>query len=77
MQKDNFYTHYHETLQALGVRDLPPYSCRHTYGTEAVKGQNAPEVVRQMLRHATIYMQQRYTHLTPEAAHAAADKLRH
>lgn len=77
MQKDNFYTHYHETLQALGVRDLPPYSCRHTYGTEAVKGQNSPEVVRQMLRHATIYMQQRYTHLTPEAAHAAADKLKH
>ena len=77
MQKDNFYTHYHETLKALGIRDLPPYSCRHTYGTEAVKGQNSPEVVRQMLRHATIYMQQRYTHLTPEAAHAAADKLKH
>lgn len=77
MQKDNFYTHYHETLQALGIRDLPPYSCRHTYGTEAVKGSNSPEVVRQMLRHATIYMQQRYTHLSPEAAHQAADNLRH
>lgn len=77
LNKWDFYARYHETLQALGVRDLPPYSCRHTYGTEAVKGQNSPEVVRQMLRHATIYMQQRYTHLSPEAAHKAADNLKH
>lgn len=77
MDRWTFYDRYHKTLQELGVRDLPPYSCRHTYGTEAVKGNNSPEVVRQMLRHATIYMQQRYTHLTPEAAHAAAEKLKH
>ena len=77
MDRWTFYDRYHKTLQELGVRDLPPYSCRHTYGTEAVKGNNSPEVVRQMLRHSTIYMQQRYTHLTPEAAHAAAEKLKH
>lgn len=73
---NQFYDKYHETLLAIGVRNLPPYSCRHTYGTEAVKGQNAPEVVRQMLRHATIYMQQRYTHLSSDAAHEAANALK-
>ena len=73
---NQFYDKYHATLRALGVRDLPPYSCRHTYGTEAVKGQNSPEIVRQMLRHATILMQQRYTHLSSEAAHEAANRLK-
>lgn len=75
--RNQFYDKYHETLKQLGVRDLPPYSCRHTYGTEAVKGKNSPEVVRQMLRHATIAMQQRYTHLSPDAAHEAANALKH
>lgn len=77
MGHNQFYDKYHETLQEIGVRDLPPYSCRHTYGTEAVKGNNAPEVVRQMLRHANILMQQRYTHLSPDEAHAAANAMRH
>ena len=72
---NQFYDKYHETLKSLGIRDLPPYSCRHTYGTEAIKGKNSPEVVRQMLRHATIYMQQRYTHLSSEQAHEAANSL--
>lgn len=76
MGHNQFYDEYHKTLKALGVRDLPPYSCRHTYGTEAVKGSNSPEVVRQMLRHATIYMQQRYTHLSSDAAHEAANALK-
>lgn len=76
MNKDNFYKKYYETLQEIGVRGLPPYSCRHTYGTEAVKGQNSPEVVRQMLRHATILMQQKYTHISPDAAHEAANAMK-
>lgn len=75
MNKDAFYLAYHAATARAGVRDLPPYSCRHTYGTRAVEGQNSPEVVRQMLRHATIYMQQRYTHLSPTAAHEAANAL--
>lgn len=74
---NQFYDKYHATLQEIGVRDLPPYSCRHTYGTEAVKGRNSPEVVRQMLRHSTILMQQRYAHLSSDAAHAAADAMKH
>lgn len=77
MPRNRLYDEYHKAIKRLGIRDLPPYSCRHTYGTEAVKGKNSPEVVRQMLRHATITTQQRYTHLSPEAAHAAANALKH
>ncbi len=74
---NQFYDKYHAVLKQLGVRDLPPYSCRHTFGTAAVEGKNSPEVVRQMLRHATILTQQRYTHLSPAAAHEAANALKH
>lgn len=77
MPRNRLYDEYHKAIKRLGIRDLPPYSCRHTYGTEAVKGKNSPEVVRQMLRHATITTQQRYTHLSSEAAHEAANKLKH
>lgn len=77
LPKHRLYNEYHKATQRLGIRDLPPYSCRHTYGTEAVKGKNSPEVVRQMLRHASITTQQRYTHLSPEGAHEAANALKH
>lgn len=77
MTKTRMYDEYHKATQRLGIRDLPPYSCRHTYGTEAVKGKNSPEVVRQMLRHASITTQQRYTHLSSEGAHKAANALKH
>ena len=77
ISKDRFYRRYYAELRALDVRELPPYSCRHTFGTEAVKGQNSPEIVRQMLRHSTILTQQRYTHITQEAAREAINRLKH
>ena len=69
--KNNFYDEYHECLKRAGVRDLPPYSCRHTYGTEAVKLGVHPAVVQKMLRHSTQRTQERYTHLSSEEAHEA------
>lgn len=77
ISKDRFYPVYYAALDAAGVRRLPPYSCRHTYGTEAVKSGASPAVVQQMLRHASQSMQQRYTHLSPDYAHAAAEELYH
>lgn len=75
MNRDNFYKAYHASLVAAGVRDLPPYSCRHTYGTEAVKLAVQPAVIAQMLRHASTKTQERYTHLGTEEVHVAANRL--
>ena len=36
MGKREFYDVYHVTLASLGIPYRPPYSCRHTFGTEAV-----------------------------------------
>ncbi len=73
INKDNFYTEYYACLERAKVRKLPPYSCRHTYGTEAVKLGVHPAVVQKMLRHSNTKMQERYTHLTSDEAHEAAN----
>ena len=72
MNKDNFYAEYYACLERAGVEKKVPYSCRHTYGTEAVKLGVHPAVVQKMLRHSTQKTQERYTHLSSEEAHEAA-----
>lgn len=73
INKDNFYTAYYECLERAKVRRLPPYSCRHTYGTEAVKLGVHPAVIQKMLRHSNTKTQEKYTHLTSDEAHEAAN----
>lgn len=73
INRDNFYTEYYLCLERAGVRKLAPYSCRHTYGTEAVKLGVHPAVIQKMLRHSSTKMQERYTHLTSEEAHEAVN----
>lgn len=75
MNKDRFYHKYHKTLQGIGVRDLPPYSCRHTTATDAVKQNASLAFVQQLMRHAKITTTQRYVHLGTEEAHNVANKL--
>ena len=72
INKDNFYIEFYACLNRAGVEKHVPYSCRHTYGTEAVKLGVHPAVVQKMLRHSTQKTQERYTHLTSEEAHKAA-----
>lgn len=75
MNKDNFYKEYYACLERAVVRKLPPYSCRHTYGTEAVKLGVHPAVIQKMLRHSTTRTQERYTHLKSEDAKEAVNLL--
>ena len=73
-EKD-FYKLYHEATERIGVRDLPPYSCRHTTGTEAAKlNMNAP-TIQKMMRHSKITTTQKYIHLETDEAHDAMNKL--
>ena len=76
MNKDNFYDEYYKALERAGVRKLPPYSCRHTYGTEAVKLGFHPAVIQKMLRHSNTKTQEKYTHLSAEEAHEAAESMK-
>ena len=61
--RDTFYVEYHQHIEAAGVRDLPPYSCRHTTATALAIGENiAPEVIRKVMRWSTTKMLSRYAH---------------
>ena len=71
INKDRFYEEYYECLDRAKVRKLPPYSCRHTFGTEAVKLGVHPAVVQKLLRHSNQRTQERYTHLSSAEAHDA------
>lgn len=75
INKDKFYSVYHKTLQEIGVRDLPPYSCRHTTATDAAKKNIAPSALQQLMRHSKITTTQRYIHMGSAEAHKAVNQL--
>lgn len=75
MNKDNFYKEYHAVLERIGVRDLPPYSCRHTTATDAVKQNVATSVIQQIMRHSRITTTQKYIHVGADEAHAAMNAI--
>jgi len=61
--RNDFYDRYHAALKKAGVRDLPPYSCRHTTATALALDVNVPdEVVRKVMRWSSNKMLSRYAH---------------
>lgn len=74
-QRDAWYQDYHEATKKIGIRDLPPYSCRHTTGTEAAKLNLNASTIQKVMRHAKITTSQRYIHLGSEEAHAALNAM--
>lgn len=75
MNKDKFYDTFHITLKDLGVRDLTPYSCRHTTATDAAKQNVSASTLQQLMRHAKITTTQRYIHLSAEDARRAVNQM--
>lgn len=88
MNKDNFYREFYDAIERAGIDNpsfigkngredhrITPYSCRHTYGTEAVKLGVQPAVIQKMLRHSNTKTQERYTHLGAEEVHKAVNQL--
>ena len=75
MNKDKFYQEYHAALKSAGVRDLPPYSCRHTTATALALGNIAPSVIQEVMRHTKFTTTQRYIHPDSAAAKEAVNTL--
>lgn len=71
MTKHQFYDWYYAKLEDIGVRKLPPYSCRHTTGTALALGNKvALSVIQKIMRHAKFTTTQRYIH--PDASDVVA-----
>lgn len=75
LSKNDWYDRYHEVVKKIGVRDLPPYSCRHTTGTEAARKNLNASTIQKIMRHAKISTSQRYIHLGAEEAHAGINTI--
>lgn len=72
--KHSFYDHYYDTLEKIGVRKLPPYSCRHTMATLVVN-ETSPLVAQKIMRHSQVSTTQRYVHPTSETLLEAVNKI--
>lgn len=70
-----WYDAYHEATKRIGIRDLPPYSCRHTTGTEAAKMNLSAPVIQNLMRHSKITTTQKYIHLGSDDAHSAVNQM--
>lgn len=75
VNKYTWYDDYHIALSKAGVRDLPPYSCRHTTATALALGNVAPSVIQEVMRHAKFTTTQRYIHPDTKSAHEAINTL--
>ena len=73
--EDNWYAKYHECISRIGIRDLPPYSCRHTTGTEAARLNLSAPIIQSIMRHAKITTTQQYIHLGADTTLAAVNQL--
>lgn len=68
-KRNDWYDKYHECTARIGVRDLDPYSCRHTTGTEAAKQNLNASTIQKIMRHSKITTSQRYIHFGDTEAH--------
>lgn len=75
LRRDAWYDEYHKTTVRIGVRDLPPYSCRHTTGTMAAESNLNAAIIQKVMRHAKITTSQRYIHLGEATTHDALNTM--
>lgn len=70
-----FYAQYKNAIERMNIRDLPPYSCRHTTGTEAARQNLNAAIIQKIMRHAKITTSQRYIHLGTEEVHSGINAM--
>lgn len=76
MHPDTFRAKFAETLAALGIRPLKPYSCRHTTATALADAGVHPATIQMVMRHATYSTTSKYIHPGNDAARSAVNLLK-
>ena len=73
-KKNDFYDLYHEAQKRIEIRDLTPYSCRHTTATALALGDAAaPGIIARVMRQTRPITTQRYTHADVQAVRDVVD----
>lgn len=73
--KDKFYTEYYKSIRNANIRELPPYSCRHTTAT-ALASKVPPSILQRVMRHSKFTTTQRYIHHSAEQAKDAVNTIK-
>ena len=74
--KDKFYDKFHACLKRIGVRDLTPYSCRHTTATIlALDDGVAPMLITKALRQKQPLITERYKHADEHQILSALERI--
>lgn len=63
MYKDTFYDRYHELISTIGIRELPPHCCRHTYFTRLASEGVQPAVITESGGHKDLSTTMQYIHI--------------
>lgn len=63
MTESTFYDKYHTYTQELGIRDLPPHCCRHTYFTRLASEGVQPAVITESGGHKDLSTTMQYIHI--------------
>lgn len=74
-REDVFYKNYWDTIARCGVRELPPYSCRHTTATVLADIENNITVIQEIMRHSKFTTTQRYIHKNTTPMLQAVNKI--
>lgn len=76
IKRNDFYNEFDAAMKRFGCRDLTPYSCRHTTGTElAADATIPPSIIQRVMRHTKFSTTQRYIHPDSSAALDAVNKI--
>ena len=71
-----FYKRYYAFLKRIGVRQLAPYCCQHTFATMLARNNVRPVDVQRAMRHARYETTANtYTHLESVDIHEILDKV--
>ena len=75
-KKNRWYDEYHEFTNRVGIRDLPPYSCRHTTATALSLGDKvAPALITKAMRQKRASTTERYKHADEREVLSALNQL--
>jgi len=75
MNQDRFYQNYWETIKRLGLRELNPHCCRHTYFTRLASANVHTSIITKAGGHKNYQTTLGYTHTPLQDLLDAVDKI--
>lgn len=75
IQENKFYDNYHLLTSELGIRDLPPHCCLHTYFTRLAAENVLEAVITEAGGHKDLSVTMNYIHIPLAEKLAAVNKI--